>query len=123
VRENPTDGSIGLPRFTLAYEVRLDEALGALGMGAAFDPRQADFKRLGGASTWVDKVKHKARLEVNEEGTEAAAATVIVAVIGDIDDFTPMSFAMFVDRPFFFVIRDEQTGALLFMGSVVDPTS
>ena len=116
----PMDGHIALPRFKLEYKAPLDQVLRALSMAAAFDPQQASFERLSAASAWVGNIKHKARLEVNEEGTEAAAVTAILLILGS-DDFTPRPFHMVVDRPFFFAIRDAQTGALLFMGSVVDP--
>jgi len=65
----------------------------------------------------ISKVIHKAFVEVNEEGTEAAAATALTMVMG----LMPR-FRMIVDRPFFCAIRDNETGVLLFMGFVLDPT-
>ena len=118
------EGSIVLPRFRMEYEVRLNDALENLGMAPAFDARRANFEHMRqklppGASIKIDEVKHKAFVEVNEEGTEAAAATSVGMVL---TSMTPKrTFRMIVDRPFFCAIRDDRTGAILFMGSIVDP--
>ena len=118
----PSEGTIMLPRFKLAYEATLNDALKALGMGIAFDPRRADFGGMiadGKPSANIDEVKHKTFVEVNEEGTEAAAVTSIGMVL---TTMAPQrNFSMIVDRPFFCAIRDNQTGALLFMGAITDP--
>jgi len=106
-------GYIALPRFTVAYEVELNRALTALGMGIAFGPG-ANFDGIS-PGLYISKVKHKTFAEVNEEGTEAAAATVVLMTRMSI----PFSFV--VDRPFFCAIRDNETGMLLFMGFIVDP--
>jgi serpin B len=65
----------------------------------------------------IDLVKHKTFVEVNEEGTEAAAVTGVAITRGISDEM----IEMIVDRPFFLVIRDNQTGTILFMGSIVEP--
>jgi serine protease inhibitor len=117
-----SEGTIGLPRFRIEYESSLNDALKALGMRKAFDPAQADFGAMitGSQKAYLSQVKHKAFVEVNEEGTEAAAVTS-----GEIRVVSmPLpgkTFQMIVDRPFFFAIRDSSTGAILFMGSVSDP--
>jgi len=67
---------------------------------------------------WIDQVKHKTFVEVNEEGTEAAAVTSVAIVASALPG---QPFDMVVDRPFFCAIRDNETGTLLFVGSVVEP--
>ena len=111
-------GSITLPRFQLEYEIGLNETLQTLGMEMAFDPQQADFSGISPQPANISQVKHKTFIEVNEEGTEAAAATSIGIVATSVP---PPPFKMVVDRPFFCTIRDNQTGTILFMGSIVDP--
>ena len=113
--------SLRMPKFKLEYGTKeLNDALTALGMGIAFDQSQADFSRMVsledlGANLYIDKVSHKTFIEVNEEGTEAAAVTVV----GIVKTSLPPQFT--IDRPFFFAIRDNETGTVLFMGTVVDP--
>jgi serine protease inhibitor len=115
------EGNITLPRFKLEYEVVLNNAFKALGMESAFDPQRANFKEMYAASpsanVFIGEVKHKTFVEVNEEGTEAAAATS-----GGMRATSYMlPFNMVVDRPFFCAIRDNQTGTILFMGAIVEP--
>ncbi len=112
-------GSIQVPRFKLEYEVELKKALSALGMPIAFDANQATFGALSTVPTKIDQVKHKTFVEVNEKGTEAAAATSVGIVATAMPVNEP--FKMVVDHPFFCAIRDNQTGTVLFMGSLVDP--
>jgi serine protease inhibitor len=115
------DGHIQLPRFQFEYEADLVAALKAMGMEVAFDANQADFSAMTPLTAAINQVKHKTYIDVNEEGTEAAAVTSIgvVATSMPIDPEPP--FQMVVDRPFFAAIRDRQTGTILFMGSIVDP--
>ena len=110
-------GSIRLPRFKINYDLTLNDALKALGMGAAFEPK-ADFSGIGD-NLALSEVKHKTFVEVNEEGTEAAAATSVGITLTSASSEQP--FQMNVDRPFFCAIRDNQTGTVLFMGSIVNP--
>ena len=96
----------------------LKKALTALGMGIAFAPGGADFtgiRECGGL--WIDKVKHKTYVKVDEAGTEAAAVTVVVVV----DSADPGKFHMRVDRPFLFAIREKHSGTVLFIGTIVNP--
>src|ERR1041384_7778540 len=74
-----TEGSIAVPRFRVEYEVGLNDALKALGMGVAFDANRADFSGIvqGSERAYISRVKHKTFAEVNEEGTEAAAVTSV----------------------------------------------
>lgn len=105
---------ISLPRFKLEYAIDLKDTLKALGMEIAFT-KEANFSGMTPSSVWIDKIKHKTFVEVNEEGTEAAAVTNIAGGVrsGPIE--------MNVNRPFFFAIRDNQTGSILFVGSIVEP--
>ncbi|MBR8838354.1 MAG: serpin family protein [Stigonema ocellatum SAG 48.90 = DSM 106950] len=114
-------GFIRLPRFKIEYDVTLNDALTALGMGEAFSD-EADFSGIADQSLKISQVKHKTFIEVNEEGTEAAAVTS-VGVVATSVVFSPPPFQMIVDRPFFSAIRENGTGTILFMGSIVDPGS
>lgn len=113
--------SLRMPKFKLEYGTKeLNDALTALGMGIAFDQSRADFSRMVsledlGANLYIDKVSHKTFIEVNEEGTEAAAVTVV----GIVKTSLPPEFT--ADRPFFFAIRDNETGTVLFIGTIVEP--
>jgi len=119
-------GWLHLPRFKMNYQARLRDALAGLGMARAFDPKRAEFAgiRSGPPPIWIDNVLHHAVAEVNEEGTEAAAATAtLMGGMAARRETPEPTFEMIVDRPFLFVIRDQASGNILFMGSVVDPTS
>lgn len=120
----PARGSIGLPRLKIGYgAVSLKTALTAMGMGVAFARDQADFGNLAempGRNLFIGDVLHKTALEVNEQGTAAAAATVVKVAMTAAPEPQP-PFEMIVDRPFFLAIRDRQTGVVLFMGSIVRP--
>jgi serpin B len=113
-------GSIQLPSFKFEYEIQLNTALKSLGMEAAFDGSRANFSNMTSASVKIDEVKHKTFVEVNEEGTEAAAATSVRATLTSAR-MPEEPFQMVVDRPFFCAIRDNQTGTVLFMGSIREP--
>ncbi len=113
-----TEAYIGLPRFKFEYEASLNEPLKAMGMEIAFNDSAADFSRMKPVPPrmFIAEVKHKTFVEVNEKGTEAAAATSV-----EITEESSPTFCMIVDRPFFVSIVDHKTGSLLFMGSVTDP--
>ncbi len=113
------DGTIEIPRFKLEYESELKDLLTTLGMGVAFDPHHADFSKMieSPPSAFISEVMHKTFVEVNEEGTEAAAATSVRIGLTSVRK----TFRLTVNRPFFCVIRDNQTGALLFMGVIWEP--
>lgn len=112
-------GTISMPRFRIEYEARLNDALAVLGMGIAFDSEKADFSGMA-PDTWINAVQHKTFLEVNEEGTEAAAATAVVMETKSAA-IPSKGFEMIVDRPFVCAIEDKQTGAMLFLGAIVNP--
>jgi len=109
-----------IPRFTLEYDRELSDDLTALGMGAAFDPNLADFTRMyRDVAVWISKVKHKTFVEVNEKGTEAAAVTSVEVELSGV----PEIFWFRADQPFVFLIRENQSGTILFIGKIVDPTA
>jgi serine protease inhibitor len=110
---------IQLPKFTFGYGADLIPALKAMGMGEAFGD-QADFSNLSDGALQVNQVRHKSFIEVNETGTEAAAVTSAGVRTTSIDLTPPIQ--MIVNRPFFFVINDNMTNNLLFMGSVIEPS-
>jgi serine protease inhibitor len=113
--------NIYIPKFKLEYELELKDVLTALGMGIAFVPYQADFTKMySGGGVWIDKVKHKTFVEVNEEGTEAAAVTSVE--MGFTSVGPSRGFVMRVERPFVFVIRENHSQTILFMGKIVEPT-
>jgi serpin B len=113
--------AIALPRFTAETSFSLKDALVKLGMPRAFKQGEADFGGMlskdATTGLFISAVVHKAFILVNEEGAEAAAATAVV-MNGDSVAMTPSFVA---DRPFLYLIRDTKTGAILFMGRVVDP--
>ena len=101
-----------LPRFSLTWEKTLNEDLIALGMGIAFNGNEADFSRISSRRLVISKVIQKTFLEVDEDGTEAAAATAV----GMVPVSAPQPFR--VDRPFLFAIRERYSGTILFMGKI-----
>ena len=107
---------VSMPKFTLEYEITLNDVLQSLGMGVAFTDT-ADFTRMyAPGGIYIDSVKHKTFVDVNEEGTEAAAATSVGMGLVS----APPRFV--VDRPFIFVIREKYSGTILFMGKIMDPS-
>jgi serine protease inhibitor len=119
-----TEGYVELPRFTVEYEETLNDVLKNLGMEIAFDAKRANFyKMVPGIpllNIFIGEVKHKAFIQVDEVGTEAAAVTSVEMKV----ESAPMdTFSMRVNRPFFYAIQDSVTGSILFMGSVLDPRS
>lgn len=113
-----SNGHLSLPKFQMEYETELNAALKALGMRLAFDPEQADFSQMVAGDTYIDNVKHKTFLKVDETGTEAAAVTAVeISCTG----MPASTFEMKVNRPFFFAIHDSEADTILFMGSVLDP--
>lgn len=102
-----------LPRFKLEYGIKnLNSSLTALGMGEAFTDK-ADFSGIR-EDVCISRVLHKAVIEVNEEGSEAAAATAVEMKL----TAAPQPLSFIADRPFLFVIADDETGTILFMGKL-----
>jgi serpin B len=112
------DVSIWLPKFKDEYEVKLNDVLTAMGMGITFTP-EADFSGINGdGGIYIDYVQHNTFIDVNEKGTEAAAATVVA-----INELAmPMNPEFHVDHPFIFAITEKETGAILFIGKMVAPS-
>jgi serpin B len=115
------EGTLALPRFKMDYDVTLNDPLKALGMKNAFTSA-ADFSAMADEPLFVSEVKQKSYVDVNEEGTEAAAVTtVVMKATAIMEPVKP--FEMIVDRPFFFAIADSQTQTILFMGIVNNPAN
>jgi serpin B len=110
-----------LPKFRMETEYRLPGTLGAMGMPTAFTMGAADFSGMDGTKNlYISDVIHKAFIDVNEEGTEAAAATaVVVQMAAAAPNRNPLIFR--ADHPFVFLIQDTETGTILFIGRVSDP--
>lgn len=107
---------VELPKFKIEYKKKLNETLKSLGMGIAFEGGKSDFTNMSelGKRLFIDKVMHKTFILVDEEGTEAAAATSVE--IG----FISLPPHLIMDRPFLFVIRDNHSGTILFMGKIME---
>jgi len=116
-----TELLVALPKFTLEYEKNLNDILKALGMEVAFDPAAADFSRMHrdalAMQLHISRVKQKAFVDVDEEGTRAAAVTSVEMKVTS----APQMFR--ADRPFLFAIRERLSGTLLFTGVVRDPAA
>ncbi|MFC0211749.1 serpin family protein [Paenibacillus chartarius] len=117
-------GELTLPRFRVEMTAELKELLAPMGMADAFDPLKADFRAMANTDAtheplFISRVLHKTYLDVNEKGTEAAAATLVGMKAGS----APPNgrFEMKVDRPFWLAIVDEQSKLLLFVGAVEQP--
>jgi serpin B len=111
---------IKMPKFKFAYELGLKETLESMGMSIAFQPGVADFTGINSkGQPFIQDVLHKAFVGVNEAGTEAAAATAVI--VGD--ESAPEPAAITLDHPFLFLIRDNITGSVLFVGRVADPSA
>ncbi len=106
---------LSLPKFKFAYETSMNEVLKLMGMEIAFSPGAADFSNMiAGGDLWIDEVKHKSFVQVDELGTEAAAVTAVVIA-------TSIPPSITCDRPFLFVIHEVESGAILFVGRVENP--
>ncbi len=116
-------GALFLPKFSLEYEILLKDVLTALGMGIAFNPDLANFGQMiepGGiveGNLYITRVKHKTFIEVDEAGTEAAAVTSVEV------GATSGPPTLRVNRPFIFMIRENHSQTILFMGKIVEPTT
>ena len=111
---------LSMPKYTFETQYGLKDVLAGMGMQAAFNPDVADFSGIDGLRDLViSDTIHKAFIAVDEKGTEAAAATVVVFMTTGA--LMPEGVILTIDRPFFYVIRDIPSGTILFMGRVVDP--
>jgi len=116
--------NVFIPKFKMDWHLEMGNILAAMGMELAFDPGKADFSgmsdKMPDGNLYIGAVFHKAWIDTNEEGTEAAAATAVLMVAGSA--YNPQGPKVFrADHPFFFVIQENATGHILFMGRVSDP--
>ena len=115
-----------MPKFQLDASLGLVDTLGAMGMPDAFDEKKAEFQGMDGLSCLagddeclsISDVVHQAHLSVDEAGTEAAAATAVMVGVTSAEPQEPIELT--IDRPFVFLIRDRETGTILFLGRVVE---
>ncbi len=115
------EGTVILPKFRSTYKATLNDSLRDMGMHSAFDLNRADFKGMTrDARLYISRVLHKTFVEVNEVGTEAAAVTGTEMSVTSAPAGEPFVFR--ADRPFFYAIRDGQTGLILFAGLMYSPS-
>ena len=115
--QGTTEVELSLPKFKYEYKRELNDDLKNLGMGIAFDPDNADFSNISDRDLFISFVLHQTFIETNEEGTEAAAATVVGISVTSV----PMTNVININRPFLYFIRETTTGTIVFMGQVTDP--
>ncbi|HUF50230.1 MAG TPA: serpin family protein, partial [Longimicrobiales bacterium] len=111
---------LSMPKFRFEYDITMNDALSALGMGIAFDEGLANFDRIHNQTRddlYISRVRQKAFIDVHELGTEAAAATSVTIGV------TSMPPELRFDRPFIFAIRERSSGTILFVGRVGDPSA
>ena len=116
-----TDVRLSLPKFKIDFKLELGTTLSQMGMPLAFSPDSADFSGMTGKpNLFISKVIHKAFINVDEKGTEAAAATAVVMTMTMSPH--PTEAKIFdADHPFLFLIKDNTTGSILFMGKIMKP--
>lgn len=116
---------LSLPKFKIESQFELAQDLSKLGMPSAFDQKKANFKGIRklnpGENISISNVIHKAFVEVDEEGTEAAAATAVIMMTSQAIRQPEKPQVFKADHPFLFLIRHRETGAILFMGRVSEP--
>ena len=113
--ERETD--LTFPRFKYGYKKQLKDLLTIMGMGIAFTDI-ADFSNISDLGLLINDVTHQAFIETNEEGTEAAAATIVDI---ELTSMPPPPFVLNIDHSFLYIIRETTTNSILFMGRVADP--
>ncbi|MGD9212009.1 MAG: serpin family protein, partial [Desulfobacteraceae bacterium] len=112
--------NLSLPKFTFQSDFKLKDTLDNMGMNDAFVANAADFSGITGErDLYISEVIHKSFVAVDEEGTEAAAATAVIAPGSGTGPQDSVSFT--ADRPFIFLIRDRATQTILFIGRVMNP--
>ena len=109
---------LSIPRFKYGYKRTLNDDLTGMGMGLAFSDF-ADFSNISDQSLRISRVLHQTFIDVNEEGTEAAAATVVEIILTSM----PVTYQLNLNRPFLYFIREISTGTIVFMGRVSDPAA
>jgi serine protease inhibitor len=114
-------GTIVLPKFEVRYGEKLNAVLEAMGMSVAFNAEEADFSGITPSRIYISDVEHKTYVKVDEKGTEATASTAVIMQLDSAFGSLATPFNMIVDHPFVFAIAERGTGAILFVGTVVDP--
>ncbi len=109
--------SFQMPKFEMSYEKNLNRTLQELGMPKAFVPGAANFTDIADTDLYIDEVKHKSFIKVNEKGTKAAAVTSVSIGVTS----TPSYPTIILDKPFLFAIRENQAGNILFLGKMMNP--
>ena len=125
VTGEPTLVAVTMPKFSSLTGISLKQALTSLGLAPLFDPAQVDLTGIAGrrGDLVIGDVIHQARIIVDENGTEAAAATAVTMTAGAApDEKPPTPIAFTVDRPFLYLIHDTATATPLFLGRVTDPS-
>lgn len=113
-------GTITMPKLKLDYKQLLNDVLINLGMEIAFDPDAADFSRINGyGELYINRVIHQSFIQIDEEGTEAAAATIVEVCLTALPDTS--DFYMYVNRPYIFIIRERVKNTILFIGKITKP--
>ena len=114
-------GTITMPKLKLNYKLLMNKVLTDLGMGVAFNPKLADYTRINAdRGLWINRVIHQSFIQVDEEGTEAAAAT-IVEFCGTTSTSSNSDFQMYINRPYIFIIRERVKNTILFIGKITKP--
>jgi serpin B len=116
-KKDPTFARLVMPKFNITYSTNLNNYMMELGIRKAFMLGEADFSRMTPAKAAVDRVLHKAVIKVNEKGTEAAAVTAIIIATSA----PAYQLEIVLNHPFIFILRDKASGAILFIGHVVNP--
>lgn len=109
-----------MPRFKYEFKTELRDVLNAMGMGIAFTPFAADFSNISEQNLFISKVLHQTFIETNEEGTEAAAATVVMIEFTSVGPGGPLEIK--IDKPFIYFIRETSTNSIVFMGKTGNPS-
>src|SRR5262249_24167598 len=114
---------VSLPKFTVSSGFEMSNVLSKLGMASAFDRNRADFSGMNGSGEklFLSAVLHKTFVDLNEEGTEAAVATAVMAKGGSKQQKATEPFTFRADHPFVFLIRDRRTDGSPFIGRVTNP--
>ena len=114
-------GTVFLPKLKTRYKLLMNDVLTQLGMGIAFTGL-ADFSRINPVhDLFISRVIHEAFVQIDEEGTEAAAVTVVEVSLTSDSDGPNIEFSMYINRPYLFLIRERETGTILFMGKIQEP--
>ena len=114
--KSPSKTHVFLPRFTIARNIDLAKELKNMGVTTLFDSRANLSGMEGSTNLYISDVLHEAFVEVNEHGTEATAMTLALAKSKGMDGY------FMADHPFIFLIRENATGSILFLGRMIDPT-